>query len=466
VADRSERRRLDERLAALDARALPDAQARRLLALQRNLNESQWWPTAQLSSFSARLLTALLEFAFAHVPHYRDIDRARRAAGQAPIRVDNFGEMPVLTRRTLQRTERRLDAEQLPQGHREIDVRRSSGSTGMPVETHVTDVGNLWQGALNLRAHLWAARDVRKKLAVIRKLERGVASYPNGDAQPAWGSRLLFPVRTGPLFRLSTEASIAEQLEWLSRVRPDYLLTFPSIVRALALLAMKQSNSNDGARLSLAGISTFGETVDDDVRALAQDVFGARIYDTYSAEETGVIALECPSGSAYHVPSEALLVEILDENDRPVAPGEIGRVVVTMLHNYATPLIRYAIGDYAQACEPCACGRGLPTLKRIVGRERNMLIGPTGDAYWPSFDTRRLREVAPIAQMQFRQDARDRVDALFVLDAPATDEQTVALTRHVHALLPSGMRAEVRYVDAIPRSASGKFETCWSSVAP
>jgi phenylacetate-CoA ligase len=159
------------------------------------------------------------------------------------------------------------------------------------------------------------------------------------------------------------------------------------------------------------------------------------------------------------VPAEALLIEVLDDDGQPVRPGRIGRIVVTMLHNYATPLIRYAIGDYAEAAEPCACGRGLPTLARIVGRERNMLIAPSGAAYWPSFNTRRLREVAPIAQMQFRQYATDRIEALFVLESPATAEQTAALTRHVEDVLPAGMRADVRYVDEIPRGANGKFET-------
>ena len=61
----------------------------------------------------------------------------------------------------------------------------------------------------------------------------------------------------------------------------------------------------------------------------------------------GIIALQCPSGGLYHLQSESVHVEILDEAGRPCAPGEIGRVIVSPLHNFAMPLLRYESGDYA-----------------------------------------------------------------------------------------------------------------------
>jgi phenylacetate-CoA ligase len=64
-----------------------------------------------------------------------------------------------------------------------------------------------------------------------------------------------------------------------------------------------------------------------------------------------------------------IYAEILDDADRPCAPGEVGRVVVSTLHNYAMPLFRYDLGDLAEVGPPCECGRTLPVLNRIVGRQ-------------------------------------------------------------------------------------------------
>ena len=76
--------------------------------------------------------------------------------------------------------------------------------------------------------------------------------------------------------------------------------------------------------------------------------------------------------------AENVLLEIIDAAGNPLPPGNVGRVVITVLHNLAMPLIRYEIGDYAAFGGECTCGRGLPVLERIVGRARNMLRLPDG----------------------------------------------------------------------------------------
>src|SRR3546814_13116510 len=85
------------------------------------------------------------------------------------------------------------------------------------------------------------------------------------------------------------------------------------------------------------------------------------------------LALQCPEHEHYHVQSEAVLLEVLDEEDRPCRPGEVGRVVVTPLTNFAMPMIRYAVGGLAAVGAPCPCGRGLPVLTRILGRARDKI---------------------------------------------------------------------------------------------
>jgi phenylacetate-CoA ligase len=122
------------------------------------------------------------------------------------------------------------------------------------------------------------------------------------------------------------------------------------------------------------------------------------------------------------------------------------------------PLIRYEIGDYAIPGGPCRCGRGLPVLKRIQGRQRNMMILPDGSSFWPSFGTRRFRQLAPVSQHQFVQHAPSRLEVRLVTERPLTGPEEEALRRHIQSRLPVPVEIAFAYVDEIARSAGGKYE--------
>src|SRR5690606_38699430 len=113
-----------------------------------------------------------------------------------------------------------------------------------------------------------------------------------------------------------------EQLAWLVQEAPAYLLTHPENLHAL----LRAAQSTRITVPSLCHVRTVSETLRDETRALCDEVFGVPIVDLYSTQEVGYIALQCPQQCVYHVQSESVLVEVLDENDAPCAPGEVGRV--------------------------------------------------------------------------------------------------------------------------------------------
>jgi phenylacetate-CoA ligase len=189
-----------------------------------------------------------------------------------------------------------------------------------------------------------------------------------------------------------------------------------------------------------------------------REAWDVPLTDLYSASETGYLALQCPRHEHYHVQSESVLLEVLDDAGRPCAPGQVGRVVATPLHNFAMPLVRYDIGDFAEVGEPCDCGRGLPVLKRILGRVRNMLTTADGKRYWPVFGTRALMDAAPVLQHQFVQKAYDLVEARLVVGAPLTPAQEARFRERVQSQLPPGVQLRIAYRERLERSASGKFE--------
>jgi phenylacetate-coenzyme A ligase PaaK-like adenylate-forming protein len=135
------------------------------------------------------------------------------------------------------------------------------------------------------------------------------------------------------------------------------------------------------------------EVLDPSMKEDCERHWGAPVVNSYSAKEIGAIALQCPEHGRMHIQSESLLVEILDETGRACGPGEIDRMVISDLHNFAMPLILYEIGDYAEMGEPCPCGRGLPVLQRVLGRTRNRVRLPSDAYIWPRFGTNRASRI-------------------------------------------------------------------------
>jgi phenylacetate-CoA ligase len=158
-------------------------------------------------------------------------------------------------------------------------------------------------------------------------------------------------------------------------------------------------------------------------------------------------------------------VEVLREDGNPCAPGEVGKVVLTDLHSFALPLIRYDVGDFAEVAPASPCGRGLPAIRRVLGRVRNMLVHADGRKVWPLFPDRRFSEIAPVRQYQIVQKSLDHIEARMVLEQPLTTAQGAALRDAIGTALGREFRIDVIEVEGIPRTAAGKFEDFRSEVA-
>src|SRR5690606_23979101 len=104
------------------------------------------------------------------------------------------------------------------------------------------------------------------------------------------------------------------------------------------------------------------------MRERIEKTFGIKLHDFYGSRETDNIAGECKEG-LLHILSFRNFVEVLDENNQPVAEGKEGRILVTALHNYSMPFIRFEIGDLGIfGPKVCNCGSILPTLSKVTGR--------------------------------------------------------------------------------------------------
>lgn len=425
-----------------------------LQSLLAQLEQSQWQSTRSLQAMQFERFAQLASHAWRHSPFFRlRFEKAGLVEKQAWTAGD-FSRIPLLTRSELMLQEEHIRCHALPPDHGRTYRMQTSGSTGQVVSLQRTDATQRYWLAMAMREHQWHQRDFSATMAVI-KATTPTLDDPIQAAKTGWGPPVSLLHKTGPSFAQPLSMPIAQQTEWLNRIGPKYLLTYPTNLSAL-LEAYERGEAE--APVLLQQVRTVGETLHEGLRARCRALGGIDIVDIYSSQELGLIALQCPQSGLYHTQDENLIVEVLDEAGRQCAPGEIGRIVVTDLHNYATPLIRYEIRDYAEVGPACSCGRGLGTLRRIMGRRRNMVTLPDGSKHWPLVGAHHYREVADIRQYQVIQHGLDDIEIRLVV-SPLTPEQEGAITDLAQQALGHPFKLRFSYFESeLPGTGNGKFE--------
>ncbi|MFO0521493.1 MAG: phenylacetate--CoA ligase family protein, partial [bacterium] len=336
----------------------------------------------------------------------------------------------------------------LPPSHGTVHAGLTAGTTGSPLHFRATGLTQFMWRAFTLRDHLWHRRDLSGKLAAIRRMQARRAQEPN------WGLATAGLCNTGPAVGLNVDHEIVEQAAWLVEQDPHSLITHPANLYALAGWFI-----GHGMKLpNLRDIRTVSDRVTPEQRAACRVAFGLPLVDSYSTRELGYLALQCPGREHYHVQEEGVLVELLDEKDRPVPQGATGRVVVTSLHNFAMPFVRYDTGDYATAGPPCDCGRGLAVLARIDGRARNLMSMPDGSRRWPGCELIDLDGVPGVRGFQLVQVAIDRLELHVVAARPLGPADDAKLEAAVRASLGRGFDLTVLSVEHLLHTADGRFE--------
>lgn len=377
---------------------------------------------------------------------------------QAPMTMELLRQVPVLRRVDIQDAGEAIFALH-PGDHGTVFHVSSSGSTGQPVAARKTSLNIAFHEALTLRSHLWHRHDFGQTLAHVQGYPVGMAMPPDGERGEAWAPT----VSTGPgwVFN-SAHSTLGQQLDFLARIRPAYILSYPTNLHALAVRMAETGVSLPSVR----SLITFSEMLTPGCREVVEAGFGVGVEDIVSCAELSTIALQCPDDpTRYHVQSENVLVEILDDDDQPVPVGDRGRVVVTDLHNFVMPLVRYEVGDLASFGNACTCGRGLPVLDRFYGRVRNMLLRPDGEEIFPDIAALRLHEVAPLRQYQMVQDRLDGIEMKVVLARPLEPAEEASLRELVLGALGFPIDLRLVEVERVERHPSGKFEDFICSIA-
>jgi phenylacetate-CoA ligase len=430
--------------------------------LVHDLQRSQWLSESEIAESQRPLIERLVRHAAAQTEFYRE-RLAPLFAGSdpasAPVDLSRWGEVPVLRRADAVDHLQTMTARSVPPDSGNAHHGESSGSTGRPLRHMRSARSVAMANALLERIYELFEVDLNGSLAHITLDKQRACMYPGGGSFKGWNIQS----PNADLFVLDIRATAEEQLEWLERVRPNHVMTYPETLREVVEAAAAQDSS-----LRFQTFIATGEVLKPETRDLIATKFGCRTIDVYGAREMGPIAFQCPDEGGYHVCAEALLFELLDEADRPAPAGAYGRIVVTSFYNYAMPFIRYDIGDYALAAAgPCACGRGLTKLDQIAGRTRNLFVMPDGSKKrLQGALVQETSKYLSYRQVQFVQTAIDTIQINYVPgegDATADDEMLTQLLRRA---FHDAVNVRLVPVDRIERGPGMKLEQFVSLVRP
>lgn len=413
------------------------------------LGRTQYYPPEKMQAYQRKLLEPLLRHARKEVPFY-----ATRLdplfANDGSIRWEAWEDIPTFTRAEANEAGDALFAVSVP-GHVDgYSENQTSGSTGTPLKIRVSGIANLMSGAAAQRIFEWHKVDLSGKMAFLVDTQ-GRYPYPNGAPGKIWN--VANP--EAPACQLSVTEPIANQFDWMQANKPDILIAYPSIATAICELAEER-----GQTVPIHTVIGQGEVFLEQSKTYLAEVHKLKLIDRFGASEIGAIAAQCPTETRYHQFSEANLMEVLAfSDDQPIMEGR-GRLVLTPFYNYAMPLIRYENKDQVEVNQvPCSCGRTLPTIERILGRERNVFTFIDGSRSWPVMRTNEYAPFLPSRQLQIVQKTRTDIEIRFIRDIEdLTPVDREGLQQFLRDRLHPSIQLELVETDEIPRAASGKYE--------
>ena len=423
------------------------------VGMLRELERTQWRAPGEIETVQLERLRTFLQSVGWHVPYYRELFRRH---GFDPARIDSAADLRVLP--FLDKGTIRANVEALKSDAAGKLVRyNTGGSSGEPLVFYMGmgrvshDVAAKW------RATRWWGVDIGDPEVVLwgSPVELGKQDRVKALRDRLLRSHLL------PAFEMSDER-MGRYLDAIARIRPKMLFGYASALALLATHAERRGRvlSDCGAKVAFAT----GETLYPGQRGVIERVFGAPVANGYGSRDAGFIAHQCPQGSL-HLSAEHILVELVDEAGRPVAPGERGEIVTTHLATGDFPFVRYRTGDVAVlGTEPCTCGRGLPVLREVFGRSTDFVRTRAGNTMHALALIYELRDRPSVRAFKLTQEADYSLDLQVVVSPEFTAEVEASIRAGIMARMGGDAALIIRRVTAIPPDKSGKYRYVVSRV--
>lgn len=385
-------------------------------------------------------LEELLEYANKNIPYYSGLFRNN-------TETPGFCEWPLIDKDLIREKQHEFVAK--------IGVNQrakvSGGSTGAPVTVLKDSNGMAREMAATWRGYAWAGIEIGAKQARFWGVPR--------NAKERLRAKLIDFVCHR--VRISAfgydQAVFKKSADKINKFNPDYFYGYVSIIKDFSNFINDVGKLRNYPRAIICTSEVLAEMD----RDIIERRFNSKVYNEYGCGEVGTIAHECEYGGM-HVNSENIIVEILDDDGKPLPLGSPGEVVVTDLTNYSMPLIRYRLKDFAVLTDKyCKCGRTLPLIEKIYGRQYDTLKNRDGKHFHGEFFLYIIEDLKKeninVHGVQFRQKPNLDMEIDLVIDGVDFEKASEYICDRIKSTFDSTIDICVKKVIDIKREASGKL---------
>jgi phenylacetate-CoA ligase len=428
---------------------------REIARYRRELERAQWLPGDALQAVQFQKLKRLLAHACENVPYYRERFQREDIHPEDVKSWDAFRALPTLSRQDIID---HLEALVAPAYRDALRLRTSSGSTGTPMSFYLNRATSRWSGALQGRCRGWYGVRPGDKVAWFWSAQRDMP-----DRSWTWRDHLTARVKRRRYLNVfdMTEARMRAFAAMLTRWQPHMFRSNPAVLALFTRFAQAEGFTRIRPRL----IESTAQKLTDPQRRLFEDFYQCPVADNYSNIELHDIAYQCPAGGLHVV--ETRVLEIVGDDGRPVPPGQVGEIVVTGLHELGMPFIRYRTGDLGiTGQEACPCGRGMPVLREIVGRQRDFTLTADGGYVYGAFFAELFEHAPEVIRYQVYQPDRQHLEVRLQCQASPSPDWLANVQARLQTHFGQAVHIALLTVDDLPLPPSGKHRFVVSAVEP
>jgi len=425
-----------------------------LLKLKGSYFEQQYNQIRKINSEEELLnaqvvhLRRLLLNAHQNVPFYAE--RLKNFIEDDDADLDEFHRIPLLTKGDIRKYKKELTSI-------DIDTRKwyynsSGGSTGEPVRFIQDELFDKWNNA-TLRYYyenIVGIDELAMKKVLLwgseREIFKGTVELKAKFRNWLKGTILLNS------FRMN-ESDMKRFVNIINSYKPDLIRGYAGSLYRFCEFIERKGVSIHQPKLLIGS----AEKLRKEMREKIESVFGTKVYNFYGSREVGAIAGECNAG-LLHIFKFNNNVEVLDEHSCSVKEGETGKLIVTALHNYSMPLIRYEIGDMAiSGPKRCKCGNPLPTLKEITGRIFDHFIREDGTIIYGGYFTVLFFLKDWIKDYRVIQEDYRKIRILATLRGDINYAEKREIESKIKLVMGKDCKVLWEFIEEMPRTRSGKY---------
>jgi len=409
---------------------------------------NQWKSPEAIKYIQKKKLQRLIRHSYEKVPYYRQLFDSLGLKPEDVQSTEDLKKLPLLSKKII----KSLPFEQfIAKG---IDIKKcrtalTSGSTGTPLRVYYD-----WRDARMIGVAL-----VRNFLAFGIKPWYRIADFFSFAELPR--KRRVFD-RLG-IWRSFKLSGWEESEDWLKKLqiwKPQAIYGSIMTLKHLAMTIREKGSKEINPQIAISTAAVLDEAS----RSIISSVFQAKVFDFYASWEGGNIAWECPQCAGYHVNSDMVVLEVIKDG-KPVLPGQEGEVVITNLHSYAMPFIRYRQEDVAVLSkDKPICSRPFPIIKQLKGRLTDFIIHPSGRRFTPLLLFNVLGNTPGVAQYRIVQ---EEIDLLCIEIVPLknfSQSYSGTIERELKKILGQEMKIEVSLVRQIKTKPQHKRRIVLSKI--